>query len=243
VTAVFVVQSLGFVHKRINPEKILLVESASGGSSQSFPRRLGYPYLVAFHLSRGDLEPTDLVSHFGESAFRGIYFHFRDQEVERNDRYSMKDDIYSLGVCLFEIALWRSLFVWDPKMRDYVYDDSFVALSDGCDKLKGKSVSEKARERTEELIRVAEERISGVLGEPFTRAVVACLKAHSEDNPFASHPRLKDVKNATPSVDVDTGAVLEKSRAELNQLECLTYLELVLQTLHAVHNGLLEAAC
>ncbi len=241
-TALFVVHSLGLVHKRIDPEKILLVESDSGGSSQSFPKRLGYPYLVAFHLSRGDSGPTELAPHYQESASRGIYFHFRDQGVERNHRYSMKDDIYSLGVCLFEIALWRSLFVWSPDKLDYVYDDSFVALSDDAESLRGFPCAARHwrwRGR-KQLMKVAEERLPGVLGHSFTKAVIACLKAHADDNPFANHPRLKDVAKVPVSEDFHSMQDKERSEQEIHRMECLVYLELVLHQLQAVYNGFLD---
>ncbi|KLO08639.1 hypothetical protein SCHPADRAFT_944286 [Schizopora paradoxa] len=237
-TAVFVVHSLGLVHKRINPEKILLVESASGGSSESFPKRLGYPYLVAFHLSRKASDPTSYTPHSAESRSRGIYLHFRDQDVVRDHKYNMKDDIYALGVCLFEIALWKSLFVWDNEMEDYVYDDSFVALSDKVEKYKGLGVHAKARARTEEVVRVAEERIPGVLNHDFTRAVVACLKAHSNDSPFAKHPRMMELRRTSFNSDEAS----KVSEQDLHRIECLTYLELVLHQLQAVHRGLLDTA-
>lgn len=230
-TAVFVLHSLGLVHKRINPEKILLVESAGGGSSQSFPKRLGYAYLVAFHSSREIDGYTELYSHREEAALRGIYFHFRDQDTERNHRFTIKDDIYSLGVCLFEIALRRSLFVWSPTKRDYVYDDSFVGLSDNAEKLRDLNEGERPLARAEELIRVAEERIPGVLGHSFTKAVIACLNVHSDDNPFADYPRLRDVRNARVSKEVRSDNAVERSEQEIYRMECFVYLELVLHHL------------
>ncbi len=189
-TAVLVIHSLGLVHKRINPETILMVESAAVTPSQRFPRRLGYPYITAFHTTRRDLDPTDCTNHTMDARRRAIYYHPRDQEERRIDRYRMLDDIFSLGVCLFEVALWRSLFVWDPNERDYVHDDTFIELSDGCGKWDGMRLSEKAEARTNELIRAAEELIPGTMGPVYTRAVVACLKAGAEDSPFAGHPSL-----------------------------------------------------
>lgn len=154
----------------------------------------------------------------------------------------MKDDIYSLGVCLFEIALWRSLFVWSPDKLDYVYDDSFVALSDDAESLRGFPLRGKALAlaRAEELMRVAEERLPGVLGHSFTKAVIACLKAHADDNPFANHPRLKDVGKVPVSEVFHSKQDKERSEQEIHRMECLVYLELVLHQLQAVYNGFLD---
>ncbi len=81
----------------------------------------------------------------------------------------MLDDIFALGVCLFEVGLWRSLFVWDGK-RNYVHDDAFVPLSDTCGKWDGMGISEKAEARTNELIRVVEEILPGAMGPVYTKA-------------------------------------------------------------------------
>jgi len=132
---------------------------------------------------------------------------------------------------LFEIALRRSLFVWSPTKRDYVYDDSFVGLSDNAEKLRDLNEGERPLARAEELIRVAEERIPGVLGHSFTKAVIACLNVHSDDNPFADYPRLRDVRNARVSKEVRSDNAVERSEQEIYRMECFVYLELVLHHL------------
>lgn len=241
-TAVLVIHSLGLVHKRINPETILMVESAAVTASQRFPRRLGYPYLIAFHTTRRDLDPTDSIAHLHDAERRAIYYHPRDQEARRKDRYRMQDDIFSLGVCLFEIALWRSLFIWDVNVRDYVHDDTFVELSEGCGKWNGMTLATLAEARTNELIRAAEELIPGTMGPVFTKAVVACLKAGAEDSPFAGHPSLNSETGTESGEVISPDADDTRGDNESPKPVSISYLELVLQNLQAVHKGLTDAA-
>ncbi|KLO08629.1 hypothetical protein SCHPADRAFT_805324, partial [Schizopora paradoxa] len=96
----------------------------------------------------------------------------------------MLDDIFALGVCLLEIGIWRSLFVWNEKMRDYVHDDAFVKLSEKCGKWDGMDDFRLVEARTKELIRIVEEVLPGTMGPLYTKAVVACLGAGTEDSPF-----------------------------------------------------------
>lgn len=246
-TAIFVVHSLGLVHKQVNPETILMVESAA--SSKRFPRRLGYPYLIAFHTAHReldstagpDLDPSDIGQYITDAAHRDIYYQprFREGRLRRNDRPRMLDDIFALGVCLFEVGLWRSLFVWDGK-RNYVHDDAFVPLSDTCGKWDGMGISEKAEARTNELIRVVEEILPGAMGPVYTKAVVACLRAGTEDSPFYGHPSLTEDGDSTSEsgevtlLDADD----TQSDGEAPKPVSISYLELVLQSLQAVHKAL-----
>ena len=51
----------------------------------------------------------------GGPLWETLYTHPRHLTgYERQYTYEMRDDIFSLGICLLEIALWKSLFTWVP---------------------------------------------------------------------------------------------------------------------------------
>lgn len=233
-TSVLVVHSLGLVHKRIHPESILVIDA---DGDEEFPYALGYPYLVGFHLSRSVNAKTSFITDLHALAKRGIYSHPRDQVAQRTEKYSMISDIFSLGVCLFEIALWRSLFIVDPdgkSRKDYVPDKSpgFEKLADDYYK-KGTPLSQRAKAKTEELIRIAKVEIPKTLGDRFADVVVACLRAGYPDSPFADHDDLK--------IDETVHGDSQSASLAASKIVSVKYLELVLKNLQVVHDGLTSA--
>ncbi|KAL5530993.1 hypothetical protein ACEPAG_3869 [Sanghuangporus baumii] len=182
-TAVLVVHSLGLVHKLIHPETIIVTQKEIHLSEN--PNRLGFPYLAAFQSARSDVGVSLKKSDIEAYAKRGIYFHPRDQREgeTRAERYTMEDDIYSLGVCLFEVGLWRSLLVWEEESYTYVYDDSFVRLSDR-NTWTGSSLREKAREKLKVLVEEARRLLPKAISPEYAEVVISCLTVGYEINPL-----------------------------------------------------------
>jgi len=139
----------------------------------------------------------------------------------------MQDDIYSLGVCLFEIGLWRSMFKWDRSIPDYTIDESFLDLSDKAGERKLMGSEERASDKIRVLIEATERMIPRTMGDAFANVVVACLKAGLPDSPFAAEIS----SAANHAYDTDTNR-------EEEQPASLTYLELVLSKLHTIHDAL-----
>src|SRR5262249_5202138 len=103
VRSVSYIHTCDFVHKDIRPENILVF------SSNESP--LGSSFLLGFNQFRNANFQTNL---FGDPAWhRNLYRHPQRQGAFVQERYMMQHDIYSLGVCLLEIGLWRS-FIWYP---------------------------------------------------------------------------------------------------------------------------------
>lgn len=51
-------------------------------------------------------------NHFGDKEWtKNFYCYEERQGTEPQQRYAIKHDIYSLGICLLEIGLWESLIV------------------------------------------------------------------------------------------------------------------------------------
>ncbi|KLO20000.1 hypothetical protein SCHPADRAFT_24441 [Schizopora paradoxa] len=105
VASIIVLHTLGIVHRFLNPESVIVFPHNDD------PKRLGDLYLLGFSQSRSDKSLSGK-TNLSEDQFRvEMYTHFDILANPRHLKYSMKHDIFSLGVCLLEIALWKSFFV------------------------------------------------------------------------------------------------------------------------------------
>jgi len=68
------------------------------------------PYLAGFEFSRPD-QPDESSEKPEQSARFNLYRH-RLAQGDPNERYRKEFDIYSFGVVLLEIGLWRSAWSW-----------------------------------------------------------------------------------------------------------------------------------
>lgn len=103
VRAVSSVHNFGFVHKNIRPEIIIMLNDGS--------LALGTPFLAGFEAFRNAEGRT---IRFGDTLwYRNIYRHPNRQGPSPSEDYIMQHDIYSLGVCLLELGLFRSLVQYD----------------------------------------------------------------------------------------------------------------------------------
>ncbi|KAL5513543.1 hypothetical protein ACEPAH_3942 [Sanghuangporus vaninii] len=202
VSGLLIVHSLGLVHKRVHPETIVVVEPLAMAETDAFPHRLGHPYLTSLQLARTDNGKTKLLKYEHAVIHRGIYLHPRDQHIEnqpgqqaserRLDEYRQRDDIFSTGVCLFEVICFRSLLIWkdhpEVQFADYVYDDAFVPLSNNHEAWKGLSSAERAKKRAAILIEHVREKVPRALGRRLGKQaaeiIVSFLRAGYEDEAF-----------------------------------------------------------
>lgn len=184
-TSVLIIHSLGLVHKDIRPDSILVVEPLgwdTGREDQlrALPRKLGAPFLASFNRSRSDDADT-VVNPFGTSPYMQImYIHPRHTTTVDHLRYQMRDDIYSLGVCLLEVALWRSFFKWSNGRKCYDADFSWFDFSHEKYKEKFRQMGQpEYRDRAwllqDDLVDLAEREIPVVMGDTFKDVVVSCL--------------------------------------------------------------------
>lgn len=111
--AVVHVHELGFVHKNIRPRSILLVEGESPEDES-----LGV-FLFKWTAARN---VDSVSSHLGEHLWQqAIYQHPDRQQRYATDGFEPRHDIYSLGVCLLEIFLWRPFTVASPPPKLALY--------------------------------------------------------------------------------------------------------------------------
>lgn len=166
------VHALGFVHKNLRPETVLVFDSggADGGTQQQ-----PFVFLVGFeHFRREDQATQRRGDDFIE---RNLYRHPSRQGFRPREDYVMQHDIYSLGVCLLEVGLWRSFISHEVAapldaelfgLEAYASWErirAFVALS-----------------AKEHLLPLARTRLPGCMGTRYAEIVETCLTCLEPDN-------------------------------------------------------------
>ncbi|KAH0847979.1 hypothetical protein FOPE_01795 [Fonsecaea pedrosoi] len=105
------------VHKSLKSDNILILEGNQADAKHRFPYLIGSPYLVGFPYARQNTALSAPLA-FQEASTTGvdIYRHPGRQGVTPAERFSMCHDLYSLGVVLLEIGLWKAI---DEKLGDF----------------------------------------------------------------------------------------------------------------------------
>jgi hypothetical protein len=191
VQSVSYIHACHFVHKNIRPENILVFPETG---SQSFGGLgLGLSYLLGFNEFRHMHFQTGLV---GDPAWhRNLYRHPQRQGSFVTERYVMQHDIYSLGVCLLELGLWRS-FVWYPGSNDGSGAAPVPSLALGMSLSdigfqQGRSTA--PLKVKEHLVCKARTELPPRLGDMYTDIVVACLTCMDPGNEtFGDEQELMD---------------------------------------------------
>lgn len=183
-SAVFFIHSGDWVHKNIRPENIVIFEPILSVNSDAdaevlkyrqFPRALGAPYLVGYDGVRKVDAMSDRTAV--EDPTKRIYLSPERHRLRVGDEFTMQHDVYSLGVVLLEIALWKDL--------------SNHASSVGKVLWERRGVLKPFTTLHENLISLARTRIPRFLGQKYTDAVIACLTG------------LRDIDNSSELEDQD----------------------------------------
>jgi hypothetical protein len=166
--SVMFLHSSRFVHKSISPENIIVLQPS--------PDELGTPFLVGFERFR----PAEGRTYMSGDVLweKNLYRHPRRQGLYPEEQYTMRHDIYSVGVCLLEIGLWVS-FV------SYSEDQKSVRPGPGLliSELIGvKDQRKAAMEVKAILVEMAQSRLPGLMGKIYTDIVVSCLTCLDKNN-------------------------------------------------------------
>jgi hypothetical protein len=191
VQSVSYIHACDFVHKNIRPENVLVFPETASQSSEGLG--LGSSYLLGFNEFRHMHFQTGLA---GDRAWhRNLYRHPERQGSFVTERYVMQHDIYSLGVCLLELGLWRS-FVWYPGSNDGSGAAPVPSLALGMslsdiDFPQGRSAT--PLKLKEHLVVKARNELPPRLGDIYTDIVVACLTCMDPGNEtFGNEQELMD---------------------------------------------------
>ncbi|KAJ5234998.1 uncharacterized protein N7469_004166 [Penicillium citrinum] len=162
------------VHKNITPENIVLLRSEN--------ETLGTPFLVGFERFRFDERRTNMTGD--DNWERNIYRHPQRQGLQPEEVYSMRHDIYSVGVCLLEIGLWTSFVKYSDDLQVSGPDSDLPidAL------LTAKNKRRAAVEIKALLIEKAMTHLPRTMGKIYTDVVVSCLTCLDNDSPLFRKP-------------------------------------------------------
>lgn len=182
-TALHVLHSLNIVHKGVRPENIILLpplDSSFDGNSPALT--LGKPYLAGFGYSRSDNSDSGMEKPYNAIFAEIIYLHPRHIRSYRDYEFDKADDIYSLGLCLLEIGLWRSLLYWGEKDNWYIAREEWdlkaarFYTENGCNKENAWFM------RKDEFIRVAREALPVSMSSTYAEVVLSCLTYRDKEN-------------------------------------------------------------
>ncbi len=173
------------MHKNIRLETILLFEvsetNADEGSNQvgnakAFPVSLGIAFLTGFERVRK--EQADTVPIEDTTWAEDIYRHpSRQGPSHSEEKFVILHDVYSLGVCLLEIAMWRSfvdIVIVSGKTVKTNNVKACKLMEPGLSGLAPRMLSPLDIQR--KLIRDAKNRIPIALGDRFNQVVLRCLR-------------------------------------------------------------------
>lgn len=163
------VHTFGFVHKDLRPESVLVFDNSNGLTKSVF--------LVGFEEFRPDAGWTQ--RHGDDFIERNIYRHPSRQGPNPEEDYIMQHDIYSLGVCLLEIGLWRSLLSYDPEASHPLDSKLFdIAPDERNSQIRG-FVMTQAKDR---FLSLSQTMLPQYMGSRYAEIVETCLTCLDPDN-------------------------------------------------------------
>lgn len=159
------VHTLGFVHKNIRPESVLCFTRPGAKTI--------FTFLAGFELFRRDMGWTQRLGDV--SPDKNLYRHPSRQGIHPELNYTMQHDVYSLGVCLLEIGLWRS-FVnyttssngatpWVSSNLNYSTETSNQELTEGF----------AANTTKERLLSLTRDDLPQFMGDKYSEVTMNCL--------------------------------------------------------------------
>ncbi|OIW23930.1 hypothetical protein CONLIGDRAFT_664331 [Coniochaeta ligniaria NRRL 30616] len=162
------VHTFGFVHKNLRPETVLTFAGADGLAQSVF--------LVGFeHFRREDQWTQRRGDDFIE---RNLYRHPSRQGVYPRDDYVMQHDIYSLGVCLLEIGLWRSFISYEEGRQPLDAELFGIEPHESKDRARAFVIMS----AKEHLLLLARCRLPQYMGSRYAEIVETCLTCLDPDN-------------------------------------------------------------
>ncbi|KAI4265751.1 MAG: hypothetical protein L6R38_009197 [Xanthoria sp. 2 TBL-2021] len=168
-----------FVHKSLRPENIVCFSTQG-----KYPDK---PYMIGLDRFR-QIDARSMRSN-DDLWYKDIYRHPSRQGIRPEKDYIMQHDIYSLGVCLLEIGLWRSFLEWEDGSDSPSPNEEYISNKS----LGIKDPRKRAHELKRALTGHAEQRLPGAMGQVYTSTVIACLTCLDPGNTnFGDHEDLRE---------------------------------------------------
>ncbi|KAL9942634.1 hypothetical protein ACHAO5_007756 [Verticillium nonalfalfae] len=134
--------SISWLHKCFNSNNILFFHSPDGLS-------ISHPVLVGFGLGRTSDKTSETIDVRQLGSHFDLYQH-PELRADAHKRYKKRHDIYSLGLVLFEIGIWQSIFYFKKDNQDA--QDFRRTIRNAC-----------------------ESHLAHFMGKAYQRAVLQCL--------------------------------------------------------------------
>ncbi|KAG7126287.1 hypothetical protein HYQ44_001327 [Verticillium longisporum] len=134
--------SISWLHKCFNSNNILFFHSPDGLS-------VSHPVLVGFGLGRTSDKTSETIDVRQIGSHFDLYQH-PELRADAHKRYKKRHDIYSLGLVLFEIGIWQSIFYFKKDNQDA--QDFRRTIRNAC-----------------------ESHLAHFMGKAYQRAVLQCL--------------------------------------------------------------------
>ncbi|KAF3170857.1 hypothetical protein TWF751_006682 [Orbilia oligospora] len=202
VNALSFLHSVGWVHKNITSNNVIVLERSNTLDSERFPYSLDQPYIVSMEEAREDTDATTM--HFFQLApiwNVNLYRHPERQLGSKNPKaYTFYHDLYSIGVVLLELGLWRILEESESLISKY-----------NLRNLRGESV-------TNALLKITDRELPVAVGTRYRRIIRACLEY---DDSRAEY------KNEIDLFDTETGQVDKSGTFEVQRQSKERYLDYV----------------
>ena len=125
-----------------------------------------------------------------------IYYHPRHLEHGRVYKYDKADDIYSLGICLLEIGLWRSLLHWGEVDDWYVIGEDWGLQGPRYMGADGRKDPKACHTRRGHFIKLAKDLLPVTMSSAYAGVVLACLS-------FREGARKSEFNTTTPFSFID----------------------------------------
>jgi serine/threonine protein kinase len=176
--SIIFLHSASFVHKNIRPETIITTEA-------------GDSYLVGFQWFRAAAGDTYLLGDAVQS--NNLYRHPTRQGQAPEEMYSMQHDVYSLGVCLLEIGLWKSFVTYGNDSTDITVN--VPGIPEAAVQLSSRDRKKHSYEVKHKLTDLAKSELPSRMGERFAAIVVSCLTCLDKDSDLGSVDALLEDDN------------------------------------------------
>jgi hypothetical protein len=165
-TAVCSVHTFGLVHKSIQPENIVVFQDQDSA--------LGSAFLIGFDKVRPEEGRTRLTSDVAWE--KNLYRHPQRQGFKLQDPFVMQHDIYSLGVCMLEIGLWKTFVQYSSLTSGPIPSQDY---NFGAEKPDTASYPDFVKER---LLSLARDLLPRHMGSKYANIVQTCLTCLDKGN-------------------------------------------------------------